>query len=217
MSITNELNALKDSVLEFKEYLKHSDEQSTENRSLLGNADSQFKMYEASKTDEEKIKWLQLSAGNGNGKAYPFLAFYYSNNKDYKNAVKYYKKAIEVNEKISYTKTNLALIYIQTIEFRDLQEAEKLLEEAKEEQANFWFINHCYGALYYIKEDYEKSKEFFEKTYCSSDVKSYYQAKMFIKGQGYKKNISRAIDLMKDNINWPHSKTFFKAVEELDI
>ena len=217
MSITTELDTLKDSVLEFKEHLKNSDDQPFEVRAVLGDADSQYKMYEVAETSEEKIKWLKLSAENGNEKYYHYLGYEYSKVDDYKNSRKYYEKAIEVKPANKYSKPNLALTYVQLKAFRDLEKAEKILEEAREEN-DFYFIDHCYGALNFFKEDYEKSVEFFEKDIISGSLlKENYKNRMLLKGYGYEQDIVKAVAVIVQNKQWFISKEFFKAVEELNI
>jgi tetratricopeptide (TPR) repeat protein len=216
MSIATELDTLKDSVLEFKDYLKNSDGQSTETRASLGNAESQFKMFEVSKTSEEKIKWLELSAENGNEKAYHYLGFEYAKIDKPKKSIKFYNKAIESNKTTRYTKPNLALNYIQKNDFRDLEKAEKILEEAREEE-DFFFIDHCYGVLNFFKQDYEKAKGFFDKDGAITDLKSCYKCKMLLKGHGYEKDILKAIGIMSKNPQWHITDELIEAAEKIDI
>ncbi len=118
------------------------------------------------KFERKMIKYMPLSAEKGG--FYGILGMVYHMKRKYNKAEEYYRKAIEIYQKIDEEKEigkilyNLGIVYIEKGE---LEKAETLLREAQkifiswEQKPHEDHVLYCLGELYFMKGKFSKAEE----------------------------------------------------------
>ena len=176
----------------------------------LGYVDAMFELadyYRESLIDYDKAKlWLKNAADKGNADAMNQLGVMYAIDNNYKEAIKWYKKAIEFNQPNAYR--NLALCYrdgtgIEKDEKKALEllsKAEKLgIEDVSEIISEL--TNSDGEAIVDVandllsKKQYKKALEMYHEAAEQGNPRAIYGIGIcYLKGQGVKKSSSKAID-----------------------
>ncbi|HEV2327512.1 MAG TPA: tetratricopeptide repeat-containing serine protease family protein [Verrucomicrobiae bacterium] len=159
---------------------------------------AQVQLY-AQQGDTNLIENIQTQAGKGDAKAQFTLGIYYYENKDYVDALKWYKEAADQGNRLA--QYNLGTMYANGIVVNtNFAEAFKWLRESAEQgltEAQY-SLGICYDLGKGTARDYKQAAKWFRKAAEQGHVNAeYHIGFLYFNGQGVKKDFGEAFKWFK--------------------